>query len=50
VKRIVIVGGGPGGMESARRLAEQGHKVTLIEKGAVLGGTLRFAALCCARL
>ena len=45
VKRIVIVGGGPGGMESARRLAEQGHKVTLIEKGAVLGGTLRFAAL-----
>jgi NADPH-dependent 2,4-dienoyl-CoA reductase/sulfur reductase-like enzyme len=32
-------------MESARRLAEHGHKVTLIEKGPVLGGTLRFAAL-----
>ena len=44
-KRVLVVGGGPGGMESARRLAELGHQVTLIEKSDRLGGTLRFAAL-----
>jgi NADPH-dependent 2,4-dienoyl-CoA reductase/sulfur reductase-like enzyme len=32
-------------MESARRLAAQGHSVTLLEQSAQLGGTLRFAAL-----
>ena len=45
VKRVVIVGGGPGGMESARRLANAGKEVVLIEKSARLGGTLQFAAL-----
>lgn len=45
VKRVVIVGGGPGGMESARRLAHAGKDVVLIEKSARLGGTLQFAAL-----
>lgn len=44
-KRVLVIGGGPGGMESARRLAELGHQVTLIEKGERLGGTLQFAAL-----
>jgi len=44
-QHIAVIGGGPGGMESARRLAAQGHKVTLIEKGDRLGGTLRFASL-----
>lgn len=44
-KHVLVIGGGPGGMESARRLAELGHKVTLIEKSDRLGGTLRFAAL-----
>lgn len=42
---VVIIGGGPGGMESARRLTALGHKVTLIEKSDRLGGTLRFASL-----
>lgn len=42
---VVIVGGGPGGMEAARRLSQAGAKVTLIEKSDRLGGTLRFAAL-----
>ncbi|WP_150294068.1 FAD-dependent oxidoreductase [Sphingobium estronivorans] len=42
---VVIVGGGPGGMEAARRLNQAGAKVTLIEKSDRLGGTLRFAAL-----
>ncbi|WP_460988756.1 oxidoreductase [Sphingobium sp. TomTYG75] len=42
---VVIVGGGPGGMEAARRLDLAGAKVTLIEKSDRLGGTLRFAGL-----
>ena len=44
-RRVVVVGGGPAGMEAARRLSGMGHEVILLEKGAVLGGTLRFAAL-----
>jgi 2,4-dienoyl-CoA reductase (NADPH2) len=44
-KRIVVVGGGPGGMEAARVLAERGHSVTLYEKQPELGGTARIAAL-----
>ncbi|PLW69837.1 FAD-dependent oxidoreductase [Pseudohalioglobus lutimaris] len=44
-KRIVVVGGGPAGMEAARRLSIVGHEVILLEKGDRLGGTLRFAAL-----
>ena len=44
-KRYVVVGGGPGGMESARRLVASGNEVVLIEKSGRLGGTLRFAAV-----
>lgn len=44
-KRVAVVGGGPGGMEAARRLAADGHQVVLIEKSDRLGGTLRFASL-----
>ena len=44
-RHYVVIGGGPGGMEAALRLNEAGNKVTLIEKGARLGGTLRIAAL-----
>jgi len=44
-KRIAVVGGGPGGMEAARRLAHDGHEVVLLEKRDRLGGTLRFASL-----
>ncbi|MDE2436308.1 MAG: FAD-dependent oxidoreductase [Sphingomonadales bacterium] len=44
-RHIAVVGGGPGGMESARRLAALGHRVTLIERSDRLGGTLRFASL-----
>jgi 2,4-dienoyl-CoA reductase-like NADH-dependent reductase (Old Yellow Enzyme family)/thioredoxin reductase len=45
VKRVAVIGGGPGGMESARRLALKGHKVTLIEQTDRLGGTLQFASI-----
>lgn len=44
-KRVVVIGGGPGGMEAARRLDAAGHDVVLLERGEQLGGTLRFAAL-----
>lgn len=44
-KRVLIVGGGPAGMEAARVAAARGHDVTLCEKSAQLGGTLRFASL-----
>lgn len=39
--RVVVVGGGFGGMAVAARLAKLGHEVTLVERGAELGGALR---------
>jgi 2,4-dienoyl-CoA reductase-like NADH-dependent reductase (Old Yellow Enzyme family)/NADPH-dependent 2,4-dienoyl-CoA reductase/sulfur reductase-like enzyme len=44
-KKVVVIGGGPGGMESARRLSAKGHKVTLLEQSDRLGGTLQFASI-----
>ncbi len=38
VKRVAIIGGGIGGMETARVLTLRGHKVTLFEKSNELGG------------
>lgn len=45
LKKIVVVGGGPGGMEAARVSAERGHKVVLFEAASKLGGQLRLASL-----
>lgn len=39
-KKIVVVGGGPAGMEAARTSAGRGHDVILFEKGSRLGGLL----------
>ncbi|HTY62688.1 MAG TPA: FAD-dependent oxidoreductase [Acidobacteriota bacterium] len=39
-KKIVVVGGGPAGMEASRTLADRGHDVVLFEKAPHLGGLL----------
>ena len=43
-KRVVVVGGGPGGLEATRVLAERGHRVTLFEEDPRLGGEFTVAA------
>lgn len=42
-KTIAIIGGGPGGMRTALYLADRGHKVTIYEKEAELGGAIKHA-------
>ncbi|MDE0195994.1 MAG: FAD-dependent oxidoreductase [bacterium] len=42
--RVLVVGGGPAGMEAARRAAQLGHEVHLVERADRLGGALRLAA------
>jgi 2,4-dienoyl-CoA reductase (NADPH2) len=44
-KRVLVIGGGPAGMEAARVAALRGHKVTLCEKESKLGGLLSLAAM-----
>jgi 2,4-dienoyl-CoA reductase (NADPH2) len=44
-KKVVVVGGGPAGMEAARVAALRGHRVTLYEKENRLGGLLPLAAM-----
>jgi 2,4-dienoyl-CoA reductase (NADPH2) len=44
-RTVLVVGGGPAGLEAARVLAEAGHTVTIWEAGPRLGGVLVDAAL-----
>ncbi len=44
-RRIVVVGGGPGGMKAASVAANRGHDVTLFEASANLGGQVNLAQL-----
>jgi 2,4-dienoyl-CoA reductase-like NADH-dependent reductase (Old Yellow Enzyme family) len=42
-RRVLVVGGGPAGLEAARVAAERGHQVTLVEAAERLGGQFRLA-------
>lgn len=42
---VVVVGAGPGGLETARVLSERGHRVTVLDKADRLGGTMWFSTL-----
>ena len=42
-RRVVVVGGGPAGLEAAWVAAARGHRVTLLERDAELGGGIRLA-------
>ncbi|SLM18329.1 NADH oxidase [uncultured spirochete] len=44
-KKVMVVGGGPGGMEAAWIAAKRGHRVTLYEKEKILGGQFRIGAI-----
>ena len=44
-RSVLVVGGGPAGLEAARVAAERGHHVTLLERGEELGGQFRLAGL-----
>jgi 2,4-dienoyl-CoA reductase (NADPH2) len=43
-QRVLVVGGGPAGLQAAVTAAERGHHVTLLEKGDRLGGQVPVAA------
>ena len=45
VQKVLIIGGGPAGMEAARIAALRGHTVTLHDKAEQLGGTLNLAVI-----
>lgn len=44
-KKVLVIGGGPAGMEAAYVAKIRGHEVILCEKEAELGGLLRLAAV-----
>ncbi len=44
-KKVLVVGGGPAGLEASRVAASRGHKVVLYEEGDKLGGQMLLAAI-----
>ncbi len=44
-RKVMVIGGGPGGMKAAAIAAERGHAVTLYEKDTQLGGQTRLAQM-----
>jgi 2,4-dienoyl-CoA reductase-like NADH-dependent reductase (Old Yellow Enzyme family)/thioredoxin reductase len=45
VKKVLVIGGGPAGLEAARVARKRGHRVTLWEKSSSLGGQMRLASI-----
>lgn len=43
-KKVLVIGGGPGGLMAAETAARRGHRVTVYEKKADLGGQFKSAA------
>lgn len=43
-KRVLVVGGGPGGLQAASTAAQRGHHVTLFERAPSTGGQVALAA------
>lgn len=43
-KKVIVVGGGPGGLEAAKTAAQRGHQVILFERSSELGGILNCEA------
>jgi len=43
VQKVLVIGGGPGGMSAALSACERGHRVTLVERSHKLGGQLLLA-------
>jgi 2,4-dienoyl-CoA reductase-like NADH-dependent reductase (Old Yellow Enzyme family)/thioredoxin reductase len=43
-RRVVVIGGGPAGLEAARVSAERGHDVVLFERNSAVGGQVNLAA------
>ncbi len=46
-QKVLVVGGGPGGMYAALTAAERGHRVTLMDEREKLGGTLWYTTYDC---
>ena len=44
-RNVIVIGGGPAGMEAAKKSAERGFVTTLLCREKELGGQLRLAAL-----
>jgi NADPH-dependent 2,4-dienoyl-CoA reductase/sulfur reductase-like enzyme len=42
-RKILVIGGGPGGMQAAITASQRGHHVILLEKSGELGGMLKFS-------
>ena len=44
IKKVVVIGAGPGGLEAARVASERGHAVTVLEAADQPGGQIRLTA------